>query len=154
MSVPIQSTRTQASITAPPPVRFLDANVFIRHLTNDHPQQSPACFALIQAIEQGRVQVWTSDLVISEVVFVLASKKLYGLSREAIRDLLLPLINLPGIKLPNKLLHHRVFDLYTGLRIDYVDAYNAALIKSRKQKDLYSYDADFDHVPGLIRLEP
>lgn len=133
---------------------FLDANIFIRHFTNDHLVQSPACFALIQAIEQGKVQAWTSDLVISEVVYVLASKALYNVSRDTIRDLLLPLIELAGIMLPNKRLYRAVFDLYTSLPIDYVDAYNAALMKSRKQFEIYSYDTDFDRIPGIKRSEP
>lgn len=135
-------------------LRFLDANIFIRHLTNDHPVQSPACYALIQAIEQGRVQAWTSDLVISEVVYVLTSKALYNVSRDVLRNLLLPLIELAGIMLPNKRLYRRVFDLYITLPIDYVDAYNAALIESRKQFEVYSYDADFDRILGIKRLEP
>ncbi|MDQ6694361.1 MAG: hypothetical protein M3014_08045 [Chloroflexota bacterium] len=48
----------------------------------------------------------------------------------------------------------RVFDLYTSLPLDYVDAYNAALIEDREQFELYSYDAHFDRVNGLTRLEP
>jgi predicted nucleic acid-binding protein len=135
-------------------LRFLDANIFIRHLTNDHPVHSPACFALIQAIEQGTIQAWTSDLAISEVVYVLTSKALYNVSRDVIRDLLLPLIELSGLMLPNKRLYRRVFDLYTSLPIDYADAYNAALMESRKQFEVYSYDNDFDRIPGIKRLEP
>ena len=139
---------------AKPPARFIDTNIFLRHLTNDHPTQSPACFALIQAIERAEIQAWTSDLVIAEVVFVLASKTLYNVSREAIRDLILPLINLSGIKLPNKRLYHRVFALYTSLPIDYTDAYNAALMESRKRSEIYSYDTDFDRIEGIRRMEP
>ncbi len=135
-------------------IRFLDTNIFIRHLTNDDPERSPACFALIQAIEQGRQTAWTSELEVAEVVFVLASNRTYHLSRETIRDLLLPLINLPGLKLAHKRLYRRVFDLYTRLPIDYTDAYNAALLEQRKQRELYSYDTDFDHIAGIQRLEP
>jgi predicted nucleic acid-binding protein len=140
--------------TTPRPSHFLDTNIFIRHLTNDHPVQSPACFKLIQDIEQGRIVGWTSDLVIAEVVFVLVSKTLYGLSRDGIRDLVLPLINLPGIRLSNKRIYGRVFDLYTSLPIDYTDAYNAALMENRKQTAVYSYDTDFDSIPSIQRREP
>lgn len=143
-------------MTAPsnPPSRFLDTNIFVRHLTNDHSVHSPACFALIQAIEQGLVTVWTSDLVIAEVVFVLSSKHLYNLNRNTIQDLVLPLIGLPGIKLVNKRLYRRVFDLYTSLPIDYTDAYNAALMETHKKVEVYSYDGDFDRVAGITRVEP
>lgn len=134
--------------------RFIDANIILRHLLDDDPQRSRACFALIQAIEAGEVAAWTSDLVIAEVVFVLSNKKTYDLPREAIRERVLPLINLPGLKLAHKRLYNRVFDLYTSLPIDYVDAYHAALLEGRKEQELYSYDADFDRIPGVVRFEP
>lgn len=133
---------------------FLDTNILVRHLTNDHPIQSPACFRLIQAIEHGQVTAWTSELVIAEIVFVLGSKQTYNLPRAMIRDLLLPLINLSGVRLAHKGLYERAFDLYTSLPIDYIDAYHAALMESRGEPDLYSYDAHFDRVPDLRRLEP
>jgi predicted nucleic acid-binding protein len=135
-------------------MRFLDANIILRHLAKDSPVQSPACFRLIQDIEQGRLTVWTSELVISEVVFVLSSKLGYNVGRTAIRDMLLPLISLPGIRLAHKGIYRHVFDLYTSLPIDYVDAYNAALMESRKETEIYSYDADFDRIQGLTRYEP
>jgi len=134
--------------------RFLDANIFIRHLTNDHPVHSPACFRLLQDIEHGRIEAWTSDLVIAEVVFVLASKRLYNLDRNAIRDLLLPLINLRGIRHLNKRLYEHIFDLYTHLPLDYIDAYHAALMQNRQQLELYSYDTHFDRLVDIKRLEP
>lgn len=133
---------------------FLDTNIFLHHLTADDPERAPACLALFQAIEQGRLVVWTSDLVLAEIVFVLSSKHTYGLGRETIRDLLLPLIGLPGLKLPHKRIYRRVFDLYTSLPIDYIDAYHAALMEQRREPELYSYDTDFDRIPGITRREP
>ena len=135
-------------------MRFIDSNIFLRHLLKDHSEQSPACFALIRDIEQGREQVWTTDLVVSEIVFVLSSKKLYKLDRERIRELLLPLIELPGIKLPQKRLYRRVFELYTTQPIDYVDAFNAACLEHQPVTELYSYDKDFDRVESISRIEP
>lgn len=121
--------------------------------TNDDSVRSPACLSLVRAVEQGRLEAWTSDLVMAEIVFVLSNKRTYNLRREVIRDLVLPIISLPGLKLPNKRLYDRAFELYVSLPIDYVDAFHAALVESRKQRDVCSYDPDFDQVPGL-RLEP
>ncbi len=135
-------------------VPFLDTNIILRHLLNDDPQKGAACLALFKAIEQGHITVWTTDLVIAEVVFVLSNKRTYALGREAIRDILLPLINLPHIKLPNKRRYQRIFALYTGLPIDFIDAYHAAHIEQRDPPALYSYDTDFDRVAGLQRREP
>lgn len=133
---------------------FLDPNVILRHLTNDDPERGLACFAVMQAIERGELSVWTSDLVIAEVVFVLSNKKTYGLSREAIRDLLLPLIGLPGIKLANKRSYRRAFELYTALPMDYIDAYHVALMEQRGIGEILSYDSHFDQVEGIKRREP
>ncbi len=134
--------------------RFLDTNIFLRHLTNDDPDKAQACLDLIRSIEQGEATAWTSELVVVELVFVLSNKKTYGLSRETVRDILLPRINLPGLKITHKRLYGRVFELYTSYPIDYVDAYHIALIEARGEPELYSYDTDFDQVPGVRRLEP
>jgi predicted nucleic acid-binding protein len=133
---------------------FLDSNILICHLTDIHSEYSRACFALIQAIERGEMTVWTSDLVIAEVVFVLSSKKTYALDREVIRDLLLPLIELPGIRLPHKRLYRRVFDLYAETNIDFVDAYHVALMEQQESIEILSYDKHFDRVRGIQRREP
>jgi predicted nucleic acid-binding protein len=47
-----------------------------------------------------------------------------------------------------------VFELYTSLPIDYVDAFHAALMENRQRPEVYSYDGDFDRVVGLLRVEP
>ncbi|MBI2955552.1 MAG: PIN domain-containing protein [Chloroflexi bacterium] len=134
--------------------RFLDTNIILRHLLNDDPVKSPACFDLIQAIERSKLFAWTSHLVIAEVVFVLSNKKTYDLSREDVRDRVLPLINLPGLKLDKKRLFGRVFDLYTSLPIDFIDCYHAALIEQRQKPEIVSYDTHFDKISGINRFEP
>lgn len=135
-------------------IPFLDSNILLRHLTNDDPQRGQACFALIQAVEQGELSVWTSDLVIAEVVFVLSNKNTYHLKRETIRDLLLPLINLSGLKLPHKRLYPRILELYVTSPLDYIDAYHVALMEWRGTTEVLSYDKHFDRVEGIQRREP
>ena len=122
-------------------------------MLRDHPDQSPACLALFQAIEDGRESAWTSDLTIAEVVFVLSNPRYFTLNRQQIAALILPLIALPGIELPSKSLFPRVFEIFTTLPIDFIDSYHAALIEDQQQQELYSYDTDFDRA-GLSRLEP
>ena len=135
-------------------VPFLDSNILLRHLTNDHLERGQACFALICDPEQGDRIVWTMELVVAEVVFVLSNRKSYGLDRETVRDLLLPLIELPRIRLPRKRLYRRVFDLYATLPIDYVDAYHAALMERRGSSQVLRYGSRFDLLEGTERVEP
>ena len=135
-------------------IPLLDTNIILRHLLNDDPVKSRACFGLIQAIEQDELTAWTSHLVIAEVVFVLSNKKTYNLTREEVRDRLLPLINLPGLKIDKKRLFNRVFDLYTSLPLDYIDCYHAALVEQSQKKQVISYDTHFDKISGIRRTEP
>lgn len=134
--------------------RFLDSNIFLRHLLDDVPGQSAACHALFQLIEAEIIRAWTSDLVIAEVVFVVSNPRTYGFNRDKIASALIPLIHLPALKINHKARYDRIFELYARLPIDYVDAFNAAQIESSGNPQIYSYDTDFDRIPDLARLEP
>jgi predicted nucleic acid-binding protein len=66
----------------------------------------------------------------------------------------LPLIELPGIHLPNKRRFRTVFDLYVKLNISFADAYHAVLMQRLQLHEVISFDTDFDRVPGITRHEP
>jgi len=133
---------------------FLDTNILLRHLLNDVPAQSQAAHRLIRAIEAGSVVAWTSALVIAEIVFALENPKTHHVGRSTLADHLQPLLALPHLKLERKRLYPRIFELYVSLPIDYVDAYHAALLEHYGQHELYSFDQDFDAIPGMTRREP
>ncbi len=110
--------------------------------------------ALLLRLESGQETAVTSDLVIFETVFVLQSPRQYGLSRERVCQLLEPLVNLRGLRLPRKSLYSRVFDLFLNNSVSFADAYNAAYMEARGLNEVYSYDSDFDRIPGITRVEP
>jgi uncharacterized protein len=85
---------------------FLDTNIFLRHLLQDDPNHSPRASAFLKRIEAGETKVRTSDTVIFETVFTL--QKVYRQPKAAIRDTLLPLLELPGIVLPSKRRYRKV----------------------------------------------
>lgn len=135
-------------------MRFVDTNIFLRHILNDLPDQSPMCLALFQAIERGDLTVWTTDLAIAEVVCVLGGRKTYALRRTEIRDALLPLLAFPHLRIARKRIYTRVFELYVTLPISFVDAFHIALVESQPNKEIHSFDADFDRVNTVRRLRP
>ena len=63
---------------------FLDANMILRHLLQDLPDQSPRATALIDRIEAGDLIVRTAEAVIFEVVFTL--ERTYKVPRADIRN--------------------------------------------------------------------
>jgi predicted nucleic acid-binding protein len=141
-------------MTAPTPARFLDTNIVLRHVLNDHPTHSPACRRLIASIERGDVDAWTTDLVVAEAVWVLTSGRVYNLARPVVRDGLLPVIEIPRLQFPSKRIYRRVFDLWVSLPIAFIDAVHATLIERRTPPELYSFDAGFDRIPTVRRIEP
>ena len=131
---------------------FLDTNVLLRHLRQDHPAHSPRATALLMRIEQGEVRVRLSDLVIAETVFTL--QRSYRVPKAQIAQTLLDLLNLPGIVVGSKRRLKAVLDLYVSLNIPFPDAYQAVQMRQVGSTQIYSFDDDFDRIPGLTRTEP
>src|SRR5437867_11479387 len=132
--------------------RFLDTNILLRYLTRDDQARADRALALLTRVEQGQERVVTSSLVIFETVFTL--QKRYQFPRENIRQVLQDLISLRGLELPNKSLLIRALDLFATQNIPFVDAYNAIYMRSRGVMEIYSWDGDFDKIPGITRVEP
>ncbi len=136
-------------------MQFVDTNVFLRHLTGDDPRKAQACFQLLQKAQRNEITLTTSEAVIAEVVYVLSSsKQIYTLTRAEIRSRLYPLLSIPGLKLPRRKMYLRALDLYASYPLDFEDALIVAQMEHQKMKEVYSYDREFDRVPGVTRLEP
>lgn len=131
---------------------YLDTNVLLRHLLHDHADQSPRATALLARIELGQLRVRLSDLVIAETVFTL--QRSYKVSKGQIVQALLPIIHLPGVAVTGKRRFQMIFDLYVTQNIPYADAYIAVQMRQAGSRQIYSFDADFDKVSGITRVEP
>jgi predicted nucleic acid-binding protein len=130
---------------------FLDTNIFLRHLLQDDPTQSPKASAFLKRIEEGSVKVRTSDTVIFETVFTL--QKAYRQPKQAISDALLPLLELPGIMLPSKRRYRKVFSLYVDSNLPFADAYHAVLMEQLNLTEIVTFDTDFDRIKGITRVK-
>lgn len=130
---------------------FVDTNVFLRHVLQDHPDLSPRAQEIMRAIERGEIDAWTSDLVIAEIVFVLSGKRTYNLPRQSIAEALRGLLALSHLKLPEKRAHLRALSLFAEGTLDYPDAFDAALMYRRRELNILSFDTDFDGLPEIIR---
>lgn len=119
---------------------------------DDHPQMSPASRQLLKRMEAGELAGWATPAVISEVVWVLSS--VYRLSRAEVAGHVRLVLQFQGVALERRDVLERALELYESVNMDFVDAYHAALLESRGETALYSYDRDFDRVATLTRLEP
>ena len=100
----------------------------------------------------GHDPLYTTVLVVAEVVWLLAGRYRYPKAR--VVDAIRRLLNTPHIALEERevmLLAVQWFEQYS---IDFIDAYHGALMRARGIGAIYSYDTDFDLIPGIRRLEP
>lgn len=136
--------------------RYLDTNLLIRYFTRDDPAKAASCLALLQRVRDGREQVRLTESVFTEVAYVLAStRNPYRLSRAEIRALLISILTLRGVLLRRKPLYLRALDLYGAYpALDIEDAVSIAWMERDGVTEIYSYDQDFDRVPGIRRVEP
>ncbi len=130
---------------------LLDTNVLLRHLTQDSPEHSARADALVRRIEEGSLEVQITDVVIFEAVFTL--QRYYRAARPLIVAGLLPIIELPGVELAGKHVYRRAFALYTSTGVGFADCYHAALMERYGVTEVYSFDRDFDRLPGIQRRE-
>ncbi len=134
------------------PLRFLETSVLLRYLTRDDEAKAQKALALLQRLERREEQARSSAIVIFETVYTLQSY--YKLPKARIRELLLPVINLRGLRIPYKPVLRRALDFYADRNLSFADAYFAAEMLKRGESEVYSWDEGFKRVEGISRVEP
>ncbi len=131
---------------------FLDTNVILRYVLADEASKTNRCERLFSRVAGGNESVMTHVLAIAEVIWVLTST--YHVDKERVVDALVSLLTLDALFLKDKECVLSALGLYRTQSIDFIDACHACFMHNRKLQTIYSYDSDFDHLPGIQRLEP
>jgi predicted nucleic acid-binding protein len=118
---------------------FVDANVFLRLLTDDVPEQAAACDALLARAERGEVRLVTSVLVIAEVVWTLRS--FYKQSRDQVRGAVLAICHTPGLDVEDAEALVQAAEWHAELKVDFADAYHAAWMQARGLSEVSTFNA-------------
>ena len=133
-------------------MKFIDTNIFIRFLVNDIPQKADACEKIFKNAVAKKETLFTTEMVIAEIVWVLESY--YELSQQEVQEKVEKILNTPNLICPHKDLILNALTIYGEKNIDYIDAYNALILKNKGITELYSYDKHYDRMDWLTRLEP
>ena len=134
------------------PLRFLETNILLRYLTRDDESKAQKALSLLQRLERDEERARSSTIVIFETVYTLQS--FYRVPKTRVRELLLPVINLRGLRLSDKPVLRAALDLYVEKNLSFADAYIAAEMRKRGETEIYSWDEHFDRVEGIKRIEP
>ncbi len=135
----------------PPRTVFCDTNVLVRLLTGDPPAQAEDAERALEAAAAGRFTLVVPDLVIAELAYVLVS---VGVAQAEASALLGRILDLPGVQVLDETLLRDAVDLWGAGRLDFADAYLAALARRVTASGILSFDRDLDRVPGVTRLQP
>lgn len=131
----------------------VDVNIFVRLIARDDPEKTSRCLALFKQAERGEAQLATTEAVVAEVVYVLASRSLYGMARSDIAARLGGAIITRGLRLDHKETVLRALALYGETKLDFVDCLCIAHAE-RDDVGIYSYDRGLDRISGVRRREP
>ena len=133
-------------------MKFIDTNIFIRFLVNDIPQKADACEKIFKNAVAKKETLFTTEMVIAEIIWVLESY--YELPQPEVQEKVEKILNTPNLICPHKDLILNALTIYGENNIDYIDAYNALILKDKGIKEVYSYDKHYDRMDWLTRLEP
>ncbi len=127
---------------------FVDTNVLVRHLTGD----PPAMAARATAYLQGESELFLTDLVVAETVYVLES--FYEAPREQVAEAVRSLLGLDSVVSVDPAMLLRAIEVYETQRIDFAEAYLVACAESTDVRRIASFDRSLDRVGTVERVEP
>ncbi len=139
-------------MSKPKEIKGLDANILLRFLTNDVPEQAERCEKLLEEVQDGNVLVFLADITLADVVWTL--EKYYKLPREDIRLAVTRIIGLKGLQFSSKSQVLVALDYYVEKNVDWTDSFMAAQLISRGIKEIYTYDKHFQRFETLKKIEP
>mgnify|MGYP005853605569 FL=1 len=127
---------------------FIDTNVFLRFFVADVEGFYQRAMGLFERAEKGEIRLVTSDMVIAEIVWVLESY--YGFKKEEVRTVVETLLHSKGLKVINSDLIEKAIINYVDLDVDFIDAYNGALMKVKGYNEVVTFDEKhFQKLEGI-----
>ncbi|KAF1085472.1 tRNA(fMet)-specific endonuclease VapC [Sporotomaculum syntrophicum] len=132
-------------------MRTIDANVILRYLTNDIPEQAKHSEDLLKRVEKGNEDVFLPDIILADIIWILEGY--YKQTREDIREWVTAILSLQGLVFSDKDIALNALDIYVDKKIDWSDAFTASQMLQREINEIYSFDKHFDKIDGIARIE-
>lgn len=129
---------------------FLDTNVWLRFLIGDQEAQYEVCKKLIALNEEGKFKIYTSTIVLLEIIYTLLS--FYRVQKKTIISDVKAILASRNLTLIEKTDFQKALALYQKHNIKLADC----LIASQLPKNvvLCTYDWDFKKIKNIVSLTP
>ena len=134
-------------------VVFADTNLFLRYLTNDVPAQAEAVETIFQHAARGEISLVSTGMIMAEIVWTLES--FYKQPRKRISDMLLSILNTPGLEVADGDLVSQAAVWFADKNVDFIDAYNAAWMSRESVTTVCTFDQKhFERFGGMKVVLP
>ena len=131
---------------------LIDSNVILRYLTKDPPKMAEAALSTLDDAQKGKISLLLTPLTVAEVVWVLES--FHGHGKTRISEIMGQFLFCEGLEVEDLDLIIEALTLYQAKNLDFADAFLTATALRKGPQAIYSFDRDFDRVPGITRIEP
>ena len=133
-----------------PTAAAIDANVILRYLVGDGGRLADEAGSILEAVADGEASVCCDPVTLAEVVWVLRSY--YELPSREVSTALLPLVECPGFRMPNKNRYLAALTLLAQSSVSFGDGCACAGALEECEGRMYSFDRRLSKVPGIQRL--
>lgn len=117
---------------------FVDTNYFIRFLLNDIYSQHKTAEELFQNGAKGKVNLFTSVIVIFEIYWVFTT--FYKKKKVEVVDILKNILSLKFINFENREIVSEALYLFENSKLELEDCYNITYAKKMNIKDFKTFD--------------
>lgn len=132
---------------------IIDANILLRAVVGDIPEQAAAVNQLLDSIATGDLTGYVPITVVQEFVFVL--ERFYDASRVDIAQSIQDLVNIANLTVEHSEDLIDCLDNYVQRRSNsFPEAFHWSLAKHHHAGNLISLDQALSRIPGINRIEP
>lgn len=131
---------------------FVDANIFLRFLTEDDKKKARDCEEFFKRAQKGKILLITNLLVVAEIVWVMLS--FYKLHKEEIAEKVRVAIEPEWLMIEEKDILLEALIVFEEEKVDFIDAFNFVWARRKGVDRIISYDEDFDKLDKDLRQTP
>jgi uncharacterized protein len=138
-------------------MKFVDTNIFIyayyrpkKQLTEKEEAMKEQAKKIVSNISQGKEQVTTTVVHISEIVNILKN----GLAQEQLTQIILGLFMLNNVKIMDvtKDAYFAAAELGEDLKLEPNDALAIDIMRQNEIAEIYTFDEHFSKIDGVIKI--
>ena len=134
--------------------RLLDTNALLHFFVESiDAERFRKAGSLMQRAVAGEESLVVTPVVLFELAFLL--QRTFRLQRSAVAARLSDLLLVPAIEVVERPAVEAALEVYRATGgLSFADAYSVAYMQGQGITEVYSWDTDFDRVPGITRVEP